>query len=314
MADNNILLNRTEAVSDVDVSIVKLFSFVAVSALSALAAGYYIATAVTPSGILMGLITISLFCVLFALQSFFIKSRWRGLVATAIESLAMMMPILAIFKDNLSLYFLLAYAVLVIILFYGYDSGRHVLQESLKIPFWRTCHHVLAKAIPAVLIFVFIVYAFIANKTVAAENANLLYEHTIVPIARTSISDFNSGMSADDALGRIADKQGITEPQKSASVANVDKLISSYDFKTNEPIGTAIYDFFVVKLQSPNFLVKFYFAFILIALIWFVVKSIALILYIPLEAFALILYEILIATNFIAIQYESRSKEIILLK
>ncbi len=314
------ILNRADNSADVDISIVKVVSFMVLAIISAGVAGYFLAEA----SLIYGLIALFAFWVIFALQVFFIKDWTRILILTFLEAVAMIAPGAIIFSDNFSGFVFLALGALFALFLSAESAGRSELANSLRIPLWRAMRHVASKVITATLVFTAILYIFIADKSiVATEGAKALNTVIVTPVVRTVIPDFVSGMSLDDVLLKIMERQlgktafqNLSAAQKAEALRSTKQALTNYigEIDSKAPLGTAIYDYFAIKLTSAPLPVKGMVGLVLIAMLWGIIKLVALLLFMPVAALASFVYEMLIVLNFIVIQYESRSREIILLK
>lgn len=314
------ILNRADASADVDLSIFKVISFIALTVISAGVAGYFIAEA----SFLYGLLALVFFWILFVLQTFFIKGWPRILPAIFLESAAMLLPSAIIFRENFSGFVFLALGLLFALLLSAESAGRNELANALKIPFWRTARHVASKAVSSTLIFIAVVYLLIAGKSIVEkQGVQFVSDRILTPMMRTVIPEFTSKMSIDDLLLAVMEKQvgkeafqRLTPAQKAEALRSSKAALANSigEIDTKAPLGTALYNYFADKLTSAPLGIKVMVGLVLITTILGLVKLLALIFFMPVAALAALVYEILIVLNFVAIQYESRSREIILLK
>lgn len=314
------ILNRADNSADVDLSIIKVISFMAFAIISAGVTGYFIAQA----SIIYGLIALFIFWTFLVLQVFFIKDWKRILMLILLETLAMTLPTVIIFRDNFSGFVFLALGVFFALLLSSENAGRSELANSLKIPVWRAMRHAATKAITSTLMLIAILYIFVVGKAiVATEGVQTASNAVVVPIVQTVIPEFVPGMSLNELLLKIMEKQlgktafqNLSPAQKNEALKNTKQGLINYigEIDTEAPLGTAIYNYFAEKLTTAPLPVKVIVSLVLFAMIWGVIKFISLLLFLPLAAFAVFIYEMLIVLNFIVIQYESRSREIILLK
>ena len=313
------LLNKSESSADVDLSKIKVISFISMAVVLALVAGYFIAV-VSP---VYALIFLVLFWTIFALQIFFIKDWTRVLIAIFLESAAMLAPSVIIYRDNFSGYVFLALGVVIALLISAENHGRQEIANSLKIPFWGTSKNVITRIIPAILIFVSVIYVFIIGGTALENKGQIFSENILTPVVAVFFPDFSSKMSLRDLIPIIVEKQigketfkALPSAQRSEALRQVEQMLKQYTggLSAGSPLGTAVYDLLMDKLQNSPIIIKASIVFSLIWFLWFMIKIMTWILYIPVFVLTLAAYEILLALNFIVIQYESRSKEIILLK
>lgn len=311
------LLNKATATADVDLSIIKVSVYIVAVSLLALMAGYFIAE-VSP---IWGTVSLILFWVLFTLQVFFIKDWIRILIAVFAESLMMILPAAIIFRDNFSGFTLLAFAVIFAGLLITEKVGRSDFANSLKIPLWRASRHVGSKAIAATLAFIAVVYMFVAGGSIMGkEGAQIVSEKMILPAVRTVIPDFTPQMTFNQVIGKILERDprftALTPSQKSEATASTVSSFEKFVGEINEslPIGTAIYAYFADKFTNSPLGAKSMAVLMLVVILWGFIKAISLVLFIPVAALTALFYELFIVLNFSSIQYESRSREIILLK
>ena len=116
-------------------------------------------------------------------------------------------------------------------------------------------------------------------------------------------------------IGEVAFRD-LPTASKAEALKRTKESLSSYigEVDTKAPLGSAIYSYFAERLTSASLVVKITVGLALITILWGIIKAITLTLFLPIAALAILVYEILVVLNFIVIQYESRSREIILLK
>jgi len=151
---------------------------------------------------------------------------------------------------------------------------------------------------------------------------------TVTPIVKGYIKDFSGDAKLGDVLKSMALQQ-INESSGSESLSGYQKQLlaaqsakemnallkekTGFNFQEGATVSSNLHALISEKTNnllgpgSPWGLL------ILFAIIFLLVKSIEFILYIPLGLLAFMLYELLIAFSFIAVQSESVSKEVITL-
>ena len=319
------LLDRNEGAVDVDVSIVKLWSFIGLTAFSAGLSGYFIGAV----NLRYMIISAAVFLVLFTLQTFFIKGWRRIVTAVIIESSAFFLPVLIMSRGNISTALFLAFGLLVYFLSIAESSGRKVITNSMVIPFWSASKIVLYKVIPGVIIFASVVY-FATGSLAVGENGSAI-KSFIAPAVRLLVPDFSPEMSTRQLLENVI-KRSLSKEQLAAfddlpqsakddAIRNFERNIEGYTgpIDIDASFIETVYGFFTKKVGGIQFgelsaAYKVYLLSAVITLAWFVVKIMTLIIFAPVAVLTFVLYETLIVTNFITIQYEPRSREIILLK
>lgn len=311
-------VSNSNTQSDTDVSVVKLISFVLLAIISAMATGYFIAKI----SILYILISLIVFWIIFTLQVLFIKGRSRIIIALALETMAIAIPSVFIFESGFSSYMLIGAISLFVLLLMAEMSARSQVKNSLRIKFFKVAKVSLSKSIPALLVFISLIYLFVAGKDLAAKNSGFIADSIITPI----FSAFIPGLSADSSFRDIIEKtaelrlgrdayESLPSYVKDESVKQTQTFIEKYTGQINidAPFSDVVFEFFTERLSGADLLTKLYVAITLVTLIWFIVRTATIILYIPIAILSFLVYELLIVTNFIVIQYESRSREIVLL-
>lgn len=301
--------------ADADLSILKIASFIALVSISAFGSGYFLATI----QVFYAFISLSLFLVLFSLQTIFIKSWTRIIPAVVLEVFFLSLPILVVLKNNLNIYLWSAIGLLLIFLFWAEVDGRSETRNFLKIHFWRVSKTVLLKSITAVLLFTIFIYVSLANVSTDNDYGNEISEAInvfIAPAIKIFVPEFSYESPLKNIIVDILTKQGV--PQESISFAtnefkkNIDNMFG-IDLDLNETIGNSVYAAIKDKINKMLNSGNVYALLPILIILWFMVRGIAFILFIPLSFISFLLYELSIITNFAVIQYESRSREIVLL-
>jgi hypothetical protein len=276
------------------------------------------------------LIAVVLFLAIFTLQAFFIKD-WNVLFfAVFFEVLAIAIPFYEFFSlILLGLFFLFAFS-----LFFAVLSGRRELKNALNIPFLKVARSVLISGIMVMILLTSSVFIFggIGNNLVTEESFQKSLDPVVglmAPIISPIVPDFSPEMPLGNLVSGIMKKQlqGIDQfKMLSESARNNYLSKSSEDYvksigeflkvplNSNKSISQNIYMVSSASISSKNPQEKDYLGFLALLTIWLTVGSIASIFYIPVAIITYIIFEILLAMEFGVIQYESRSREIIILK
>ena len=190
--------------------------------------------------------------------------------------------------------------------------------------------HVARPVISLLLVVGVIVITFLFSVNGAAifteDSVKRTVDLTITPVMKGYIKDFSSDAKLGDVLKSFALQQ-INESVGSESLSDFQKqLLASQsakemsvllkektDFNLQDEATVAENFQALISKKSSDFLdpQSPWGILILGAVILLLVKSIEIVLYIPLGLLAFMLYELLVAFSFITVQSESRSKEVI---
>ncbi len=315
----------SEVTSDVDVSFLKIIILTTLTAITAAAVGYFM---VNPHPV-YSLFSIGTFLTLFVFQVLLVKSWKKILLAVLAESVFLALPIIIDIR-SVSQYFLLAWLIFVFIATYTEYTATHKIKNSLRLPFWKVSRMVFVSMLSAILLFASIVYIFVPapsdSKLAAASSA--AGEIAVVRPIKYFIPEFSSSTTAGQLFIIMAEKtiegQKITQE---LSAADKERLVQDTAAKYRSliedrvgPIDSSLPVAAAIGKTASNYMSNldafgFFMANVVIFLsLWLFFKGIAFLIYLPASLVIFLVYETLIVTNFISIQYESRSREIAILK
>ncbi|MFH1188815.1 MAG: hypothetical protein V1652_03155 [bacterium] len=337
--DKQSLIAQNKEDIDINRSVWKVFTVISVTILTAFVAGYLISI----GQFWYGFFATVLFFVIFTLQTFLIKSWVQIFKSIFLESCAFIGPFFFLVSWD---YLLTAWLGLFIFLLLSFRGSRQELHSSLKIHFWRTARASLSYSIIGVLFAISLMYI-----SLFINNGVFIGQKTFVQILQSSdfvmaklIPGFSFNKTLDETLhatitanSRIGnqilefvntnnkssiDIMLLPDDQKekiiSQMVPEISKNIQSSmgnSFNPDVSIADNIYNSFVVssieKLSPEQ---RAYIGLSTILLIIITVKSMAVVLYIPLIFIAFILYELFIAAGFMVLRVEPCSREILILK
>lgn len=314
----------TEHDADRDISVIKISSVIGFTSFTALLSGFFL----LQSQWWLTLIFLTLFWLSFTLQAIFVKSWKKIIVAVAIESFLMALPITIASNSYFSIYMLASFAVLFLFLLMAEVAARDTIKNALHMPFWRVVREVLLKAVTGVLVFVALVYIFLASGSNITP-VKTLRETFVAGSVKALNPDLSSSSSTRDVLRAVAfrslngenlNRFNSLSPKEKEAELNEASLklfesIGGYFSLTNidAPISKSVDDALQNKFYNLDPLGRLYVFLVIGALLWFIIRSIAFILYFPLVFIIFIVYETLVALGFAVVQYESRSREIVIL-
>ncbi len=320
----SLVSRMTEHDADRDVSVVKIFSVIGVTSFTALISGFFL----LQSQLWYTGIFLVLFWVMFTLQAIFIKSWKTILIALGIESFLMALPVAIVSNNYFSPYMLAALLILFLSLLMAEVAARDTIKNALHMPFWRVVREVMLKAVTGVLLFTALIYIFLAGGSNISPVKN--FRDTFVAASvKTLDPSLSESSSTREVLRQVALKSlsgenlerfnKLSTSEKAAELneatAKLFESVGGYFELTNinAPISQSVDDAMQNKFYSLSSLGRLYMILAIGALIWFAIRSIAFILYFPLVFIVFIVYETLIALGFAVVQYESRSREIVIL-
>jgi len=276
-----------------------------------------------------------LFLVLIALEVVFISRK--GFLAFSL--LLNSVGLCAGFFNNPNQYLLFIYSLIVslVIIFIGGFSARRLLDDSLKISFFKVaslCIKFGALALSATIAILF--FTFFSSKPLDENNLIMSRDlfQKIVAVTLGPLSEIFGGVNVSKSLRETAiymvenqlqkDSKsfggGILPAQKQAiidkSIADLQSRLSSFlglQVSVDEKLSQAIYNSLLKKVDSLPLNAKKK-IFVLSAAAIFLVLSILFSIIRPIIVIvAFLFYEILIALNFGVVVYETRSKESVVL-
>jgi len=271
--------------------------------------------------ILYGAVALVIFLTFFILEVLFVKKERLLYIATVVEALAFAAP----FFRLVSIHFALAFALFAVFLFHGAYRGRHEMDNMVKIRFTRVIHVISRSVITAVVIFLTAVLLMSSNFRVEENRVE-----QIVNIASPLLERFAGEFSADTntrvLIGNFAIRNSVKNEDFQLLPASqrqliIDDWVIELAGRLEEVLGTEInldssvsaniHDIIETKLGSLTPRAQLYLALVIIATVWVSLRSVELLIYVPLSALVFLIYELLFALGFASMQLESRSKEII---
>ena len=314
-----------ETVSDVDASLLKIIALMALTTLSAGIVGYFL---VNPN-IVVGLSAIGVFLALFIFQVLLVKSWNKIFLGVLAQSVTMALPAV-IDIGRLPPYVVTAWAIFLFTAVSAEFSGIQKIKDSIIIPFWKVSRIVFTRMFVAICLFAAIIYIFVpappGSRLASASGA--AGEIAVVRPIKYFIPEFSSATTVGQLLRMLAERsvnaqkfaQSLSASEKGKLIretANgleslIEEKIGPIDF--NLTIGSAIIKTianYMVNLGFFSFLLA---NVVILASLSLLFRGVSLLLYFPVSIVVFLIYETLIVTNFISVQYESRSREIAILK
>jgi len=318
--------------ADVDYSRLKVIALIAVVTALAGCFGYFFSC----GSFISGLLAACFLLIGFILQALLIKSAPRIALALFAEA-ALMSLVVKIFRPNWP-WFALAVALVLfyIFVFLAHRAGRQEREESLRIRFFKIAYAVLPGSVTGLAVFAAVALGFSlkVDELTSQNYFNYLFK-PVAPVFKIYVPNFSFEMTTDKFLTSFAERalknQGtgevggfgkLAEPAKQQFLEKagqeLKKSLENYTgspINSKETVGENFYGIFREKAakflgQYPPVYVSLAIALVIILLI----KSTALLFYWLLAFFAFIFYEILLATNFVTLSLETKSREIVLLK
>src|SRR3989344_1153814 len=310
-----------ETVSDVDASLLKIIALMALTTLSAGIVGYFL---VNPN-IVVGLSAIGVFLALFIFQVLLVKSWNKIFLGVLAQSVTMALPAV-IDIGRLPPHVVTAWAIFLFTAVSAEFSGIQKIKDSIIIPFWKVSRIVFTRMFVAICLFAAIIYIFVpappGSRLASASGA--AGEIAVVRPIKYFIPEFSSATTVGQLLRMLAERsvnaqkfaQSLSASEKGKLIrepANgleslIEEKIGPIDF--NLTIGSAIIKTianYMVNLGFFSFLLA---NVVILASLSLLFRGVSLLLYFPVSIVVFLIYETLIVTNFISVQYESRSREI----
>jgi len=314
-----------ETVSDVDASLLKIIALMALTTLSAGMVGYFL---VNPN-IVVGLSAIGVFLALFIFQVLLVKSWNKIFLGVLAQSVTMALPAV-IDIGRLPPYVVTAWAIFLFTAVSAEFSGIQKIKDSIIIPFWKVSRIVFTRMFVAICLFAAIIYIFVpappGSRLASASGA--AGEIAVVRPIKYFIPEFSSATTVGQLLRMLAERSVNAQKfAQSLSASEKGKLIretaNGLESLIEEKIGPINFNLTIgsaIIKTIANYMVNLgFFSFLLanvviLASLSLLFRGVSLLLYFPVSIVVFLIYETLIVTNFISVQYESRSREIAILK
>lgn len=311
-------LSTPEAPKSGERSLFKVSIIVGVTGLLSLTAGFLFRVGEFGYGMLAFVI----WATILTIQCITLKYNTEILVAAVVGTAGLVLP----FWGTPFKYWGATTLIIFLLLVLTHDRGKKEAENMLKIRFSHATRPVVGLILTIGVIMITFLFAVSGETLFTLNNVNRTVDLTIAPIMSGYIKDFSSEAKFGDvlrsfALAQIEKSPGSDElndfqkqflANQSAREMNLALAEqTNFTFNENQTVGENVHA--LVKEKTNNLLGEGSYWGILIigALIFLLVKSIEIVLYIPLGLLSFMLYELLVAFGFVVVQSESRSKEII---
>ena len=288
----------------------KIYSVIGITAAIALAGSYLFSR----GEIFYGVLTLLVFLVLFTLQVILLANADKNLTtAVILNSVAWA----SFFYSAASFHFILAFGFLLLFLFLAGRRGKDELNNSLKVKVSRVVLSVVGFALAAVVIFIFVAMILIAKLDLTEERIYRLTDVVVTPIARHYVQDFTPDMETGTFFAKLAERNLVTNRQViNQSVAQLKQDIEGYvgtQIDLRRSVAGNLYQALQFKISNLTPQAKIYWVLIILGTIFLSVKSIEFLIVLPLIFFVFIIYQLLLAFNFVSVDLENRRQEVVLL-
>ncbi len=312
---------QVEAI-DADQSMVKIYIVVVGGVLLSTLTSYLFANGY----LLLGLISMIFLSVMLVLQNFFVKGFDKLFVAACLESVAGA----GFFYADFSGMLVAVITVLVAVLVKSFFDVRRELETSIKVRFWKICKVSLSSNVPALMLFFLALLSVNGSFFTETNFTNFILKPTS-PIIAAYLRDFDPSKNTKEFITEMlvsnfseTDKQELgklTPAAKNQAITSlINKFSTSIEISTgstidlNKPISTNIYNGIMAAYNrlAGNSLI--FVIIIGVISIYYLIRSVMPILYLPIAFIVFVFYEIILAAGFALVQLESRSREVIVLK
>ncbi len=315
-------MNAPAEAIDADQSMLKISIVVAVGVLFSALTSYLFA-----NGYLSwGLISLVLLSVILVLQNFFVKGFDKLFIAACLESVAGA----GFFYSDFSGTLVVIPIVLIAVLTKSFFDIRRELETSLKVRFWKICRVSLSATVPALLLF-FLSLLFVRGNFFTETNFNKFVLKPTSPIISAYLPDFDPNKNTKEFITEMivnnfseTDKQmlkRLTPTAKNEAISSlVNKFSANIESSTgsvinlNKSISSNIYTAIMTAYNGLTGNSRSFAIIVGVISIYYLIRSVMPILYLPIAFIVFVLYEIILATGFALIRLESRSREVIVLK
>lgn len=316
--------------TDIDYSVWKILALWLAGALTAFCFGYFFAA----GRFIPGLLTGTLLLIIFTFQSFFVKNFARTALSIFIETLIIAAVIAFYYRDLPSGVLPIAVILFYLFVLSGHYAGLREAQNNLRINYFKIARAVLPTAVTGLSVLIALVSGFSLD---AAKLSSDVYFAALFkplnPVVKFYLPSFSPEMPAGDFLSQFTkqmlDRQNLMteidklpEEQKQKvleqATAELKKSLEHYAGSTIETDASVADNLAKIFRHRVNDLFlkypPFYLSLIFSLIIFFLIKGAVFFLYWLIALLGFIVYETLIITNFLTIRFETRDKEIVVLK
>ena len=322
LTDNSTILNAPTEAIDADQSMLKTSLVVASGVLFSALTSYLFA-----SGYLLGgLVSLMFLSVMLVLQNFFVKGFDKLFVAAVLETVA---GAVFFYADFSGIMVILLVATVAILTKSFFDVKRE-METSIKIRFWRICKISLSGNVPALLLFFLAILSVNGSFFTETNFTNFILKPAS-PIIAAYLHGFDPDKNTKEFIADIlasnfseTDKQELAKLTPAAKNQAMNSLVNKFSasiesstgsiIDLNKPVSTNIYSGIMAaynRLAGTSLILAIIIG---IISIYYFIRSLMPILYLPIAFIVFVFYEIILATGFALVQLESRSREVIILK
>jgi len=223
-------------------------------------------------------------------------------------------------------YLLATFAVVTLFFFWAVLRGQQGLENVVRIRFSQVIRPVVGITLAGLTVFLSFVLFSKGAVLLGTSNVNRTLDTLVAPVVQGYIKDFSSSMPTSIALRGLAETQLgtnsdfalLSASQKEMAVRQyVDGFVTYVQSKTkfeldlDVSVGENVQQLIATKAGGVGPQNQPLRAIVFVAVLILLVKSIEVILYVPLATLAFILYQLLVAFGFLVVQFEPRSKEVI---
>ncbi len=299
----------------------KAYSLVGVTTLIALLGGYLLSKGL----IFVGTLVAGIFLVCFSLQIIFLGNRYHLFLAVIINSLALAL----FFYQAFSFYFIVALLILIGFLYLSVRRGRSEMENLMKVSIFRIVRASIGYGLTALIIFLGAALILNSQFSFTREKVDKLVDATLTPLAKRYVPDFSPEMKMETFLTKLAERNLVANKGFQALSASLKKEAIGQSvvelqrqiegslgakLQLNQSVAENIYQVLLIKVGSLTPVAKLYWSLLLVGLIWLTIKSVEFLIYLPFAILVFIVYELLLALDFAKVEFEPRSKEVVLLK
>jgi len=280
------------------------------------------------------------FLVLVALQIVFIGNLKNLLGIILVQGLSPIIALSPYLFPEPSYFVIAGILAFTILALWGASRGFRNLENSLKVHFFSSVHRALPKIIVGLLLLTTVVFYFYFFQldNLSNENAEKIFNRSLDsanPVLQVWFPGVTFGMNIDTAILKISEiqvkrsqlqllKQGVNlneltpDAKEELVVKAAERMKNSLEgiigkIESDETLGGALCTAIRDQLVSMTGTAKLVLEISAIVLLFFSLKALAFVFYIPAEIIAFILFKILLVLGFAEIAIEEKSREIVII-
>lgn len=301
---------------------IKAYSFTGVLAAVAFLTSFFL----NKGELVAGVVFFVVFLTLFIVAAIVLPGRSHLVAGVALSAVAFALP----FYSLVGSFFFTAFAALFLLSLAAALRGKWEADESLKVRPFRVARVVTGALLTGAVIFFTAVLILASGFSVKRERVDQFIEIAAAPVFERFYGvALTPQMTTEEVLRSLveadaAENEEFRELPPALRAQAIEESVSEIEENLEEflgveidaqaPVGESAHQIIQSKLGELSPRARTYWSVVLILFVWLSVKAIEVLVYIPLALLAWLVYELLVAMGFVAVEFQTRNKEVVTLR